>query len=214
MLFVTLTAPGDEAHLLRDGGICPCTPVGGIVVARFNATAAKRFNRWVQEMRRQYGPIEYAKATEVQTGTHRRDGVGRGAVHFHVFLRAEDEARILADYRKNDPWCPLREIAERHGFGHEMDVAVPTIEVAWYAAKYASKSAAERASMPWMDLMTGEISQGNGRYRAWTASRGWGVNMREIRLAQAAWARENRGAAEGGALDSNTESYTGQPSNG
>jgi hypothetical protein len=208
MLFMSLTAPGDGAHFLPSGLRCTCTPDGGVEIAGFNVSASRRFNRWIQEMRRRFGPIEYAKAAEIQDGKRRSDGKGRGAVHFHILMRADDEKAISDAFRKGDPNCPVRTIAERHGFGHEIDLATATPDSAWYLAKYVSKSAAERALMPWIDFETGEIVEGNGRFRTWTASRGWGASMKSVRAAQAEWARENRGAAEGGALDSNTESYT------
>jgi len=219
MLLVTLTAQGDKEHYLRDGEPCRCTPLGGTSVAAFNATASKQFNRWMQDMRRTYGPIEYARAAEIQDGKRRSDGKGRGALHFHVLVRAENEGLVRRDFKKRDPFCPMRLIAMKHGFGHSIDVEDAKAGTAWYCAKYASKSAAERAVMPWFDRVTGELVVGNGRYRTWTASRGWGLTMKDVRRAQAEWARahplsgsedatETDQAADGGPLDSNTLSYT------
>jgi hypothetical protein len=231
VLLLTVTAPGDEAHRLRDGSLCPCTPIGGVEVAEYNAMASACFNRLVQRLRRTYGAnLQYARAAEVQDGKRRRDGRGRGALHFHVLIRSERPAEMLGDFRKKDPNCRLRQIVMAYGFGHEVDLRVAAISRASYCAKYVSKSADERQVMPWLDLRTGEIVQGNGRYRTWTASRRWGLTMRAVRAAQAAWVRaelasdglEGAGAAggrqpdeapvpsagEAGPLDSNTTSYT------
>jgi hypothetical protein len=60
---------------------------------------------------------------------------------------------------------------------------------------------------------TGELSDGNGRYRCWTASRHWGDSMADIRAAQAAWWADQRATAgapeapSGALLDSNSQSY-------
>lgn len=69
-----------------------------------------------------------------------------------------------------------------------------------------SKSASDRASLPWLDLSTGELAVGRNRYRPWSASRRWGSTMAAIKRAQAAWwlteaaaaAREGPQAPEGG----------------
>jgi hypothetical protein len=225
ILLVTITAPGDREHFTKNGEPCRCTPPDGINIAEFNALASKGFNRWMQDMRRQYGGIQYGRAAEIQDGKRRKDGDGRGALHFHVLIRADRPDQILRDFRAKDPDCPMRIMVEHHGFGHALDVQIVAVSTAGYCAKYVSKSADEREEMPWLDLVTGELVHGNGRYRTWTASREWGLTMKAIRAAQAAWVRERlasegdgpggepkaaarAGAAEGDALDLNTQSYT------
>ena len=224
MLLVTITPPGDGQHCLPSGEVCPCTSPEGTNIAEYNALASKAFNRWMQDMRRQYGCIEYARAAEIQDGARRKDGVGRGGLHFHTLIRADRWGQILRDFRKGDPACPMRVLAEHHGFGHELDVEIVAVSTAGYCAKYVSKSADARAAMPWLDLTTGELVNGNRRYRTWSASRGWGLTMAAVRCAQADWVRQQSAsgpgapeiesaagvrAAAGGALDSNTGSYTG-----
>lgn len=231
LVLLTVTAPGEQEHLLRDGSLCPCTPVGGISVAEYNATASERFNRLMQALRRKYGEeLQYARAAEVQDGKRRHDGQGRGALHFHVLLRLDHPRRLLQDFKPSDPYCVLRQLVESHGFGHAVDLQEVPESVASYCAKYVSKSADDRQQMPWLDRRTGEIVEGNGRYRTWTASRKWGLTMQAVRAAQSAWFREGsdpegpRGAdaaggrqaadaavpqaGEAGPLDSNTMSYT------
>ena len=224
VLLATITAPGDTEHFLPRGDRCPCTPPEGTDIALYNATASKRFNRWMQDLRRQYGPVQYARAAEIQDGKRRRDGAGRGALHFHVLIRAERSGQILKDYGERDPYCAMRLLVEEHGFGHELDVQIVAVSTSWYCAKYVSKSADARSSMPWLDLETGELISGNGRYRTWTASREWGLTMKALRRIQRAWAQceshldeqtlawlvARAVAAEGGALDLNTLSYTSQ----
>src|SRR5665811_11229 len=73
VLLCTITAPGDSEHFLPRGDRCPCTPPEGTDIAVYNATASKRFNRWMQDLRRSYGPVQYARAAEIQDGAHRSD---------------------------------------------------------------------------------------------------------------------------------------------
>lgn len=59
--------------------------------------------------------------------------------------------------------APLRLLAIKHGFGHEVDLqAVRGEGVASYCAKYVSKSAADREELPWVDKATGAV-----RERGW-----------------------------------------------
>lgn len=90
LFLLTLTAPGDHQHRLPNGEVCPCTPEGGIDIGAWNASACKGFNVFMTYLRRSYGPVQYCKAAEVQQ---------RGALHFHVILRAEggpDTRRLWA----------------------------------------------------------------------------------------------------------------------
>jgi hypothetical protein len=91
---LTVTAPGDREHYLRDGSPCRCTPAQGVCEAEFNATAGKRFNKLMTYLRRRYGPIEYARAAEVQR---------RGVLHFHVLLRLRSYDALSVDYRRLVP---------------------------------------------------------------------------------------------------------------
>lgn len=232
LYLVTLTAPGNGVHHQRDGEPCPCTPRGGVHLPSWNARAGKGFNRFVQDLRRLHGDVQYARAAEVQK---------RGALHFHVLVRppADDPTRRLwAMGVRGNPDHPLRVLAIKHGFGHEVDCQLVRSEgVAGYCAKYVSKSAADKDELPWIDHLTGEVVQGAKRYRPWSASRRWSdVTMKAIRAEQARWVREQlagepgpaalqaeRAPAAGGVvadgplppgracpLDHNTASYTGE----
>jgi hypothetical protein len=208
IVMLTVTAPGAHEHALANGERCPCTPEGGVCVGEFNTFAGQCFNRFMQELRRRYGDIQYARAAEVQQ---------RGALHFHVIMRVPRLAVLLGDFNKRDPHCSLRRLVEHHGFGHEIELEPANEWAAWYCAKYASKSCTDRDTLPWLDPTTGEISKGNGRYRPWSASRRWGAMIASIRATQAAWVRWAGGPAgtpPGGApagaaaLEHNTHRYT------
>lgn len=193
VLFVTLTAPGNDQHSMPSGDVCPCTPPGGVNLAAWNATSGKRWSRFVQELRRETGAeLQYFKGVEVQK---------RGAVHFHSLFR-------VPKGHGGRHWPrTIRVLAIKHGFGHEIDAApVPDEKVAGYIAKYAAKATADRDALPWCDRETGEVRIGHGRYRVWSSSRRWGVSMGAVRRGQQAWTIERirfvqneGGAAPGGA---------------
>lgn len=204
VVMLTFTAPGSRLHHLPNGQACPCTPPGGVHLGAWNATAAARWNRLCQAIRRELGiHVEYFRATEVQQ---------RGAVHYHVLVRFPVSRGALISTSR------LRALAIRHGFGHEVDVAPvgDDARAAGYVAKYVSKSVDDRSSIPWV-TRDGEVTSATGRYRVWTASRRWGSTMADVKLAQRAWAQgqaaagpEGAGGAGGpeAALDPNPERYT------
>jgi hypothetical protein len=198
VMFVTATAPGTREHRKPGGELCRCTPAGGVDLARWNAQLGKRWNRWQQQLRRQFGQRGYQlrmfKATEPQS---------RGAYHVH--------ALIVLDR----PWdggtkqlqSELRELAIDFGFGHQLDVQLAGSSsrsaqlLAWYVSKYVTKSVTERRAMPWhvdvgphcsVDEATGEVVEHRGdprSTRAWTSSRDWGLNMARVVEAQRLWQR-------------------------
>jgi len=218
---LTVTAPGRRQHRRNDGSWCRCTPKGGVNLAEWNASAGANFNHFMTYLRRLVGDVQYARAAEVQE---------RGALHFHVLVRLPAGTDVRALWAPGDPDCPLRLLAIRWGFGHEIDlqaVDCSSSRAANYCAKYVSKSASDRDSLPWLDVRTGEVTTGCSRYRVWTASRRWGLTMAAIRAAQAAWwqadsaggGREGAqrpeagaggtdGRQAGGALDHSSRSYT------
>jgi hypothetical protein len=223
MYFVTLTAPGGRAHCQvhkKCEGLgpkcdrCPCTPEGGVDLHEWNHSAGSRWNRFLQDMRREFGWLEYAKAAEIQQ---------RGAIHFHAPIRVEGPANLEKARGR------IKELAIAHGFGHSVDVQriIPdeaqeegdfTGEgAAWYCAKYVSKSADDRGQVPTLDA-GGAPVLGAPRVRVWTSSRRWGLTMKALRAVQREWAAQ---AAAGdplgdaaplgpqAPLDTSSESYTG-----
>ena len=174
-VFLTLTAPSHVGRhrVGRNGPWCECTPEGGVHLGEWNGTAGQRWSHFVEDLRREFGrELQFCKAAEAQE---------RGAMHFHALVRCE------ADLAGAKEW--LRALAIKHGFGHEIDVRAMRAGDEWYCAKYASKSADDRATVPWVDVRTGEVSIGSPRLRVWTASRGWGLSMVALRRIQAAWAK-------------------------
>lgn len=200
---LTLTAPGTKVHRLPNGQECPCTPAGGEMVGQnleeWNAELGKRWNRFCQDLRRHLGRnVQYFKATEVQA---------RGALHSHIPFRVDAGCRWnLAE---------IRALAIKHGFGHEVDIRTGIDEKGmWYVAKYVSKAAGLRQTVPWrkVDTTTGEILD-SATYRGWTASRSWGSTMKAVKAEQARWVAcgGGGGAASGaspGPLDPNASRYT------
>jgi hypothetical protein len=194
--FVTLTAPGKRAHGVG-GWQCPCTPPEGTDLAAWNPTAGARFNRFVRDLRREYGDdLQYFKAAEVQT---------RGALHFHLLIR-----RVTKTGQPGGPLllseAVIRALALKHGFGHEVDVQELAPGHASYVAKYVGKSADARRSLPWngmrwqggkyysVDMGTGElilhekprkqVPSYTPTFRTWSMSRKYGDPMSVVKLAQ------------------------------
>lgn len=182
LYFLTLSAPSEHGpHAMPSGDVCPCTPEGGIHLAEWNATAGRRWNDFITDLRRDLGPAEYCKSAETQD---------RGALHFHALIRTDQVLNLR--------W--VRQLAMHHGFGHEvtcdlLDGEQHSKRASGYCAKYASKSADDRELVPWLDRRTGELIVGAPRLRVWTASRRWGATMAQIKATQAAWARREAEAA-------------------
>lgn len=169
---LTCTAPGRDRHRMPSGDWCPCTPAGGVDLARWNAGHSARWNHLRTLMRRELSPaVEYFRGVEVQE---------RGALHDHAMV-----------------WSPvplsknrLRGMAMRAGFGHSLDLAPAppgSKRAAYYVSKYVTKATDSRELVPWwgevVDLDSGEVTEGviAGRYRTWSMSRGWGLTMAAVR---------------------------------
>lgn len=171
-LFVTLTAPSWVEHFLPNGEACKCTGGDCPDLADWNASAGKKWNRLVQELRRSLGSRthEACKAwAECQGGRRRLVGgvhrpcgrleplevvyfkaaevQRRGALHFHVLLRGPSAGGRLVVEKSS-----FRRLAVKHGFGHEVDVQAVQPKHWGYVAKYASKAAGDRLDVPWRGL--------------------------------------------------------------
>ena len=101
---LTLTAPGARRHRMPSGDWCPCTPEGGVDLARWNASHSARWNRFRTAIRRDHPELQFFRGVEVQE---------RGALHDHAMVWSP---RPLAKRR-------LRELALAAGFGHSLDLA-------------------------------------------------------------------------------------------
>jgi hypothetical protein len=176
LYLLTCTAPGWREHVdRRTGETCPCTPPGGIDLARWNASHSRRWNHLRTRLRQAVPALEFLRGIEVQA---------RGALHDHALL-----------------WSPvplrperMREFAVAAGFGHSVDLA-PLEAGSGAAARYVTKRVAgyvtkacdSRDAVPWwgeyVDRRTGEIREGRvtAPYRTWSSSRGWGLTMAGVR---------------------------------
>jgi hypothetical protein len=139
-------------------------------------------------LRRVAPDIQFMRGCEVQDGKRRDDGRGRMGLHDHVILRT----RHALDERL------IRRLAVQAGYGHsaQMDeMASDSRREASYVSKYVSKSADQRWSVPWraevVDVETGEVTRQlvKARYRTWSASRSWGITMKQLKTEAAVRAR-------------------------
>lgn len=182
--FVTVTPPGEHAHCMKAGcqaapfcrhEKCRCTPVGGVDLGEWNASAGKAWNRLLTGMKNHYGSRpEYFRPVETQK---------RGGLHKHPLM----VTNYPIDERE------FRQLAIDAGFGHEVRVVAvdgkspALIEyVTKRVAGYVSKSVDERSDVPWrrdvVDESTGEVTVSTDpTFRTWSQSRGWGQTMRSIR---------------------------------
>lgn len=193
---LTLTAPSEWVHCKRRGcdrsdcvhEKCRCTPPGGLDLAAWNASAGKRWNRFLVLFERRYGERpQFFRAVEAQK---------RGAIHYHVPMTT------AVDLDKRG----VRALAVEAGFGHEieLDNIVPGSRhgaaVARYVAKYVTKATDTRAEVPWQRLEPVAWDEDSGEvldvamvpcaasYRTWSQSRGWGPTMKLLReVARRRW---------------------------
>jgi len=169
---LTLTAPGDRPHRMPGGILCDCTPLGGIDLADWNPRAGEQWHKLAKRLRLDDPDFQFFRAVEVQS---------RGALHLHVIVASQLPLSL--------PY--VRRLAINYGFGHSVDLQVIDQQlhnVASYVAKYVSKAVTARGRVPWskdvLDLDTGEIgTTTKPTFRAWSASRGWGVTMAQVRQA-------------------------------
>lgn len=168
---LTLTAPGDREHRMPSGKLCPCTPVGGVELSRWNPDAGRCWNRFLVAVERRYlVRPRYFRSAETQD---------RGALHHHVIVWSPRKLHVRT----------LRPLAMAAGYGHEVDLQALTPgsrKAARYVSKYVTKSADSRDEVPWwatwVDEETGEVCEGlaPATFRTWSSSRDWGVSMQEL----------------------------------
>lgn len=191
--WVTLTAPGfdwDTSQCHHSAGV-ECSGTIGCVsdpqqLALWHHRLGQRWSWFVRELRRVLGvDVEFFKTYELQK---------RGALHVHCMLRVGPgvtDRRVKAAVR----------MVSRLGhvnFGTQHKVEVidlsrsdlssdqQTARTAGYCAKYATKSADALPDVQRLDGVTGELHSGG--FRAWSASRAWGVTMRQCKERRRAWA--------------------------
>jgi len=230
LTFITLTAPGRKV-IPFDPALCKvkrrhrCSGklgcrVESMAAARFHHRLGVRWNWFVRDVRRTLQrehpdlSAQYVRALEDQL---------RGVAHIHSIWRFDGcpglSAEVLGDL--------VMRLAERHGFGDQVDFQVvdmsdtnSAVRCARYLAKYASKAAGLFSDVLCLDEMTGELSE--RRMRPWAASRSWGLPMKALAGVRRQWARENAGGVRAsdptesdagcttgaaGALDNNSAHY-------
>ncbi len=194
LYLLTVTAPGERAHRLPGGQLCPCTPPGGVDLAEWNASHSGRWNHLRTNLRRDHEGLQFMRGVEVQT---------RGALHDHAMIWSPTPLDLVA----------VRRRAMAAGFGHSVDLApcAPgSRKAAYYVSKYVTKATDARERVPWaadvVDYATGEVTRERvpGRYRTWSCSKGWGLRMTDVRATARAYAmkkaEENRQLELDGAL--------------
>jgi hypothetical protein len=205
--FITLTPPGDQVHCKRPGcdgaptcghELCRCTPEGGTDLATWNPSHGRRWNHFVTSLRREAPDVHYMRGCEVQDGKRRTDNKhGRLGLHDHVIVRTKH----ALDERL------IRRLAMNAGYGHSIkidEMAPASTREAEYVSKYVGKSADQRWDVPWraqvVNVETGEITTPlvKARYRTWSASRQWGITMKQLRAEAAVRARALDEAMAGG----------------
>lgn len=185
LYLLTLTAPGEHQHVNSGTGtVCPCTPPGGVDLARWNTDHSRRWNHFRTRLKQDVPEAQFLRGVEVQK---------RGALHDHALLWSP----VPLDIRS------LRVLAIAAGFGHSLDLApvVPgSRKAAYYVSKYVVKSCDSREEVPWLgeyaDRRTGEIRFGlvTARFRTWSSSRDWGLTMAAVRSICAQHARQRADA--------------------
>jgi hypothetical protein len=193
--FLTLSAPGENEHKqwVQVGGgsgvkrlpanrpICGCESVWqGMERGDWNRHESANWNRLRTSLSRLVeGSLTYIGSVEVQDGSRRADGRGRGMLHRHVVLHV-DRPLVAAE-------VGALALAAGYGCVHDLQVVLSAEKVAWYISKYVMKSAGDRGDVPWraevIDRETGEVRvmETTPTFRTWSAARSWGFTLRGLR---------------------------------
>ncbi len=223
-LFITTTPPGDRQHGPKSKP-CPCTPVGGVELDKWNAGQGRRVNSFRTQLRRLLAlhgvEVEYFRCVEAQDGHRRSDGAGRMGLQDHWVLSVRSGRLVMTRSLERK----IKALAIRCGYGHHCKVdpirgAGAARKVARYVSKYVAKAVSVRDEVPWrrplalveapapaIDYETGEVHVrhsiepvGPRSYRTWTKSQRWGSDMRSIRAVQRRWARGESTSSFGAGL--------------
>ncbi len=196
LYFLTVSSPGNQQHrafvpkTLYVPGMhrpqCPCHE-SMQSVAEWNPRAGQCWNRLRTGLRRLSPGLDFVRVAEIQNGTRRRDGVGRGAIHHHNILACDDVLDVVK----------VQELALAAGYGCVIDLVEldPSQGIDAYLTKtlghklgeYLTKASDERANTPWLadvaDPDTGEIVKMHTMptYRTHSESRAWGDTIKVIK---------------------------------
>ncbi len=189
----TFTPPGDPEHSMfipgKRGKHGPCNcGKHGLSKGQWNAQESACWNRLRTALSRQAaGGLAYVSSVEVQEGAHRADGIGRDMLHRHALIWSPAPLSVTE----------VHGLALSAGYGCSIQWQRPYSgnSAAHYVAKYITKSAGQRGTVPWevthVNEHTGEITARGKRatYRTWSRSQKWGVSIQELRDHMAAQAR-------------------------
>ena len=195
--------------------ICPCSTADKLLdtperIQSWNVSAIARFNDFITDLRRSvlgFENVEYFKAVEPQK---------RGVIHLHIVLRAERLIIITSEMREQIlKYAIAHGFGHEVDFqliANGKDDADSILKAARYVAKYVTKTNAEAkaaillptipntveveyfAVEPEGDVLTKvrhvPLKMGRRRrirYRAWSASRGWGLSLGKVKTLQRLW---------------------------
>lgn len=202
---LTLTAPGadvlpwDLSQCIHGPEVACSGKVGCVVdadaLARWHATLPRRWSDFVTDLRRLLArpvgrgavalpvDVQFMKVYELQS---------RGALHIHALVRL---VGVCSQRRYK---AAVRLLARRHGFGSQFDISA--IEAASegqvarsgrYVAKYVVKACDAIGSVRMVD---GDGQVCSRSPRVWSASRRWGLTMKDCGLVRRQWACGGGGA--------------------
>jgi hypothetical protein len=177
--FLTLNGPGEKDHRRwrqgRGGNDRPECDCHGVWEHQskgdWNAQESACWNRMRLSLSRLTGgSLTYIGAVETQK---------RGVLHRHVVLNSAtpvtpEEVGALA-------------MVAGYGCVHDLQVIQSASKAAWYISKYVTKSAGDRADVPWradvVDQETGEIRrmETTPTYRTWSSAQSWGFTLKGLR---------------------------------
>lgn len=202
-------------HLWDEHQICPCSTEEKILDSKekiedWNMTAMARWNDFVTDLRRSvpgFEDFEYFKAVEPQK---------RGAIHIHAITMSRRlvviDTAIRTLIRKYAIAHGFGHEIDIEVIANGKDDRDSTLKAARYVAKYVTKTNRESKKAVALPLIpsTVEVTKfvvdpdGEARisrfpvplqqmrrrrktYRAWTASRRWGLNLGKVKRLQAAY---------------------------
>lgn len=186
--FLTLSAPGENDHRQwrqgrggHDRPMCECHAVWQRQQrGDWNKGESANWNRLRTSLSRLVeGSLTYIGSVEVQDGSRRADGRGRGMLHRHVVLNV-DRALLPAE-------VGALALAAGYGCVHDLQIVRSAQKAAWYISKYVMKSAGDRGDVPWraevVDKDTGEVRlmHTTPTFRTWSAARSWGYTLRGLK---------------------------------
>lgn len=173
--FVTLTALGAKDlpwdlskcnHLksLKCSGAIGCK-VDEWASALWNESVKQNWNWFITELERELErDLPYFKVFELQK---------RGVLHVHALINVPGVPH--SEFAK-----AVKRVAVKWDFGQEIDVERVTghnrAGISAYVGKYVTKGSADGVTI---DRTSGELRKGG--YRAWSASRDWGLSMAQAK---------------------------------